>query len=128
MSTVLLEKRLLISSLLSIELQEKIDKLNEIETCAAALFITNTVLKTVEDFKKSCYKKFDANPGDGGCQMRALELHQLVKNCSLLEECDSLKKEVSKKSFVTKKQSQERTENCLMQTFTEQFCAEQALI
>ncbi|MEK7340354.1 MAG: hypothetical protein WBD50_05235 [Candidatus Rhabdochlamydia sp.] len=79
MSIVFSEKRLLISSFLSTELQEKIDKLGEEEICAVALLIANTALNAIKAFEQSYCKKFDANPGDGGCQMRALELRQLMK-------------------------------------------------
>lgn len=115
MSTILLEKRLLASSLLPTELQEKFDELGKKEMCAIALLITNTALNAIKAFEQGLYKKFDANPGDGGCQMRALELRQLMKRgltrklCSgLEEECCSLKIETSRiKDFILKKQPYE---------------------
>lgn len=90
MSTILLEKRLLASSLLPTELQEKFDELGKKEMCAIALLITNTALNAIKAFEQGLYKKFDANPGDGGCQMRALELRQLMKRGLTRKLCSGL--------------------------------------
>lgn len=51
----------------------------EAPMCALALLVINTVLGTIKTLKQNHFKGLDANPGDGGCQLRALELSRLVK-------------------------------------------------
>ncbi|MGL5626307.1 MAG: hypothetical protein ACRDDW_02155 [Candidatus Rhabdochlamydia sp.] len=88
---------LIVDSLLPKKLQE-IDQLSEKEIHTTALFITNVVLKAIKALEERHYKQFDANPGDGGCQMRALELRRLMK-MNLKEEYSFLKEKISEIKF-----------------------------
>jgi hypothetical protein len=45
--------------------------------------------------ERGLFKEFDANPGDGGCQLRALALRD-ISNRDLSEECKALKAEIEK--------------------------------
>lgn len=62
---------------------------------ATGLLIANIVLGAIKILQEGRYKSLDANPGDAGCQARALELRRLV-GINLQEECSVLASSVSK--------------------------------
>ncbi|MGL4539545.1 MAG: hypothetical protein ACRCU0_01020 [Candidatus Rhabdochlamydia sp.] len=120
MPTIFLNNSCLIVNSLLAKKPQEIDQLDEKKMCTVASFITKVVLSALEALKKHDYKKFDANPGDGGCQMRALELRRLMK-MNLEEECSSLEKKVSKiNSLVNERcNSKEKNSNFFQSNFSE---------
>src|SRR5262249_45372517 len=107
--SISLEKTLIVSSLLPISLvqglqtEKKEENLGEASMCAVALLIVNAVLGATKVLKQGNYKSLDANPGDGGCQSRALELRRLTM-MDLKDECASLEKTAQVlKSLVNKR-------------------------
>jgi hypothetical protein len=95
--SIFLEKTLIVSSLLpkslvqGLQTEKKEENLGEASMCAVALLIVNAVLGATKVLKQRNYKSLDANPGDGGCQARALELRRLTM-MDLKDECASLEK------------------------------------
>jgi hypothetical protein len=86
-----------------VQLEGEEKKLEEAQMCAIALLIINTVLGAVRVLKRGHYKALDANPGDGGCQTRALELYRLAM-LDLEPECSALEKTASEiKALVNKR-------------------------
>jgi hypothetical protein len=107
--SISLDKTLLVSSLLpksiinGLKTEKEEGKLGEAPMCATALLIVNTALGAIKALKQGNYTCLDANPGDGGCQSRALELRRLVM-MDLQEECSALGKAASGlKSLVNKR-------------------------
>lgn len=73
---------------------KKHETLCETQMCSVVLLIVNIALGAIKALKQGQYKCFDANPGDGGCQSRALELRRLFM-IDLKEEYTALEKVAS---------------------------------
>jgi len=60
---------------------------------AIATLLTNIMDRACGALQKKQIRLFDANPGDGGCQLRAIYLHHLLKNPSaeLFKEAHALR-------------------------------------
>jgi hypothetical protein len=93
--SISLENKVLLSSMLpqlvvaGLQTNKEGEKLGEGPMCAVALLIANTALGAIKALKEGDYKSLDANPGDGGCQSRALELRRLTM-LDLKDECAAL--------------------------------------
>ena len=71
----------LMASLFSEEAADEIMRRGiEKELCAAAKFVLHSAHGAVEAFTRHQFKLFDANPGDSGCQNRAIVLRELEKS------------------------------------------------
>lgn len=120
--------RPLVTSLLPTHAQEVISKLQENQRCAETrmfaitLLITNVVLGAIKALKGGDYRSFDANPGDGGCQVRAMELRRLVQ-MDLKGECSFLQKKAQEinKNVQHRKNTAHKPQNPLEEFFLEQF-------
>lgn len=58
---------------------ESVDSSTDLHMCAVARLVTQVVLRAIKAFNEKDYKLLDANPGDGGCQNRAIILLELTK-------------------------------------------------
>ncbi len=75
----------------------------EIYVAAVSLLVVNTVLGALKALKQQNFVALDANPGDGGCQNRALELRRLAQ-LDLSSECRELEKQTAEvKLLVTRR-------------------------
>lgn len=83
----------LLTSLIAVDEVIDLAKQNRNHVEVLGLLVTNIVLGAIKSLEKRDYKSFDANPGDGGCQIRALELRSLVIRLEQegFQECCSLK-------------------------------------
>lgn len=75
------------------EFRSNTSSLGKKNKCALALLVVNVASGAIAALRRSDYKAFDAIPGDGGCQMRALELRRLI-SLDLTAECDTLETKV----------------------------------
>lgn len=117
-----LEKTLLPKNLiLRLHTEKKEENVGEKAMCAVALLLINTVSGTIKVLRQRNYKNLDANPGDGGCQNRALELKRLTLLENLNEECQRLEKTAKEiKSLLNKRNSnQKEREKCSSHLFFE---------
>lgn len=91
-----IERRNLVTSLLpdiiTTKLSQRLreDSITDSAQYALALLISSSILGSIQSLEKRAYKDFDANPGEGGCQARALELRRIVQLDSVKEECGPL--------------------------------------
>jgi hypothetical protein len=95
---------------------------------SVALLVTNTVLGAIKAFQNNDFVKLDANPGDSGCQNRALILRELVEDrASLDKECELLSRNVEpiRKNILQRKQelSKQREESATAVFFQQQLGA-----
>ena len=96
------------------------DNLGESAMCAVALLIVNIILGTIKVRKANNFKSLDANPGDKGCQSRALVLRKLTR-MDLEAEYATLNKNAQeiKKLVNTRKSSPKEQQKCPPHKF---FC------
>lgn len=122
--SISLRQNSLISSLLpesvltGLQVGEGKEKLGEAQMSAVSILIVNTVLGAIKVVKAGNYKALDANPADGGCQCRALELGRLMK-LDLREEVQALEKVAAEvKSVVNKRKGSPKEQaKCSAQQF-----------
>lgn len=83
-----------------------------------SIVIVNLVLQTIEAMRKKNYILFDGNPGDDGCQCRALELRRLFQ-LDLGGESSALEKSVSqvKRCVMQRKDNQKEQKKCSPNAF-----------
>lgn len=106
------------SLLAGLRVREEEERLGEAQVSAVSMLILNTVLGAIKVLKLRNYKDLDANPADGGCQCRALELRRLMK-LDLSEEMESLGKVATEiKAMVNKRKGSPKEQaKCSPQDF-----------
>ncbi len=121
MSKVLLMSSLLPTQIIEgLQAEDEEKKLGEGVMCAVATYMINSLLRAINTLEKGGTD--DANPGDGGCQNRAL-VNRRLKQIDLKAECESLKKSGEAiKKLLNNRQGNDKPKKCSSSTFIrEQF-------
>ncbi len=86
----LLPSPLLIHILAEKPITREAEASQEVQMVAVATLIVKLILDTHHSIQRKQYKDLDANPGDGGCQLRTFGLRALILEGSVQEEIERL--------------------------------------